>query len=276
MSDHVAQDPKAFREFELAGWQRAVDRYHDAWGGLTQQAAGALLDAVGVTRNARLLDLATGPGYVASMAYERNADVVGIDFSAQMIQKARNLYPDIRFEEGDAESLSFADETFDRVTMNFGILHLGNPQACINESFRVLRRDGRLGFTVWASPEEALIFSVILQSVAEYGRTAVIPHGPDFFHYSSSSECRKALTAAGFTGIEVMPIDLTWHLPDADDIFDAFLYGTARTGGLLRAQDDTARTAIATQVRDAVVAFRANNGHVAIPMPAILAIGNKS
>lgn len=73
-----------------------------------------------------------------------------------------------------------------------------------------------------------------------------------------------------------MPIDLTWHLQDVDDIFDAFLYGTARTGGLLQAQDDTARTAIATQVRDAALAFRATNGHVAIPMPAILAIGNKS
>ena len=57
----------------------------------------------------RVLDVATGPGYVAGAAAASGATVVGLDFSPPMIAEARRRYPDIEFHEGDAEALPFDD-----------------------------------------------------------------------------------------------------------------------------------------------------------------------
>ena len=45
-----------------------------------------------------------------------------------------------RFQEGDAESLAFPDESFDAVAINFGVLHLARPDAALSEACRVLVR----------------------------------------------------------------------------------------------------------------------------------------
>src|ERR671933_523234 len=57
-----------FRDFEHAGWEGAAAAYAEYWGPLTRQAVEPLLDAVGAGPGVRLLDVATGPGYVAAGA----------------------------------------------------------------------------------------------------------------------------------------------------------------------------------------------------------------
>ncbi len=74
-------DPKEFRAFEQDGWQKIPQQYHEAFTDLTTQAIGPLLDPVGVKQGMRLLDVATGPGYVAAAAAELGAQVIGVDFS---------------------------------------------------------------------------------------------------------------------------------------------------------------------------------------------------
>ena len=86
-------NPSAFRAFEHAGWENIPTRYHDAFGNLTSQAIELLLDAVDVRSGVRVLDLATGPGYVAAAAAQRGASVVGVDFSAAMVAEARHTIP---------------------------------------------------------------------------------------------------------------------------------------------------------------------------------------
>src|SRR5262245_35551019 len=112
MTDTVVES-EAFHAYELAGWQGAVQAYHDHFRSLTSQAIGPLLDMVRANQTASLLDMATGPGYVAAAAQRRGAKVIAIDFSEQMIAKARYLYPFIDFRIGDAESLTFDDGQFD-------------------------------------------------------------------------------------------------------------------------------------------------------------------
>src|SRR6266545_1280703 len=96
-------DVAAFHEFEKSGWERASAHYEDAFGALTRQTAGRLLDAAGVSSGSRVLDVATGPGSIAAAAAARGAEVVGLDFSAAMIADAQRRYPSIAFREGDAE-----------------------------------------------------------------------------------------------------------------------------------------------------------------------------
>ena len=156
-------DPSAFRAFEHTGWEKIPLQYHDAFGDLTTQAIQPLLDAVDVRRGVRVLDVATGPGYVAAAAAQCGASVVGVDFSAAMVAAARRHHPLVAFQEGDAEALPFADSCFDAVVMNFGLLHLGRPEQALAEALRVLRAGGKVGFTVWAKPEEVVGFGAVLR-----------------------------------------------------------------------------------------------------------------
>jgi SAM-dependent methyltransferase len=268
---NVSAEPEAFREFEYSGWQRAVDRYHAGWGELTGQAVGPMLDALGVGPGDRLLDVASGPGYVAAAAAARGADVTGVDFSPAMVDKARALHPGGRFIAGDAHELPVADQAFDAVSMGFGMLHLARPEAAMREAWRALRPGGRYAFTVWAPPEHTLGFQLVLGAVERHGEAVPLPHGPDFFHYGRPEAARAGLLAAGFSAPEVTLVEMVWRPPGAEAVFPAFADGTARTGGLLRRQPPAARRAIEADVRRAAARFVTAAGTVEIPMPAVLA-----
>lgn len=257
-----------FREFEHAGWEKLPPAYDRAFARLTTQAIPALLDAVGVKQNSRLLDVASGPGYVAAAAAERGAGVTGVDFSAAMVADARRRYPAITFQEGDAEALAFPDASFDAVTMSFGMLHLGKPDQAMREACRVLRRGGKFAFTVWAGPEESRGFGIVLAALRRHGNPDVpLPPGPPFFRFSDEAECRRSLLEAGFASPQFRKIPQTWRFDSPQDLW-AFMYGsTVRTGALLRAQTPQALEAIRAEVAAAVT----NE----VPMPAVLASATK-
>jgi SAM-dependent methyltransferase len=262
---------QGFHEFEHTGWERASAHYGDAFGALTIQTAPFLLDAVGASTGTRLLDVATGPGFIAGAAAARGAVVVGLDFSAAMIAEARRRHPSIDFREGDAEALPFETATFDAVMMNFGLLHLARPDRAIAEARRVLRSGGRYGLTVWAGPEQAVGFGMVLRSVQEHGDTNVpLPEGPPFFQFSAADEFVNALARAGFTDVAVRTVPLVWTLTSPDAVFDALSRGGVRTAAVLRAQTPEAISAIRAAVRQKVEAFAADGAYL-LPMPAVLA-----
>jgi SAM-dependent methyltransferase len=256
----------SFREFEHAGWEKLPARYHDAFGALTTQCIGALLDAVSPGR--KLLDVASGPGYVAAAAAARGCQVTGLDFASAMVAEAKQRYPHIAFREGDAEELPFPDASFDAVTMNFGLLHLGRPERALAEARRVLRPGGKFAFTVWAKPEESRGFGIVLGAIQKHGNMNVpIPAGPPFFRFSDEGECRRALGEAGFGSIGFSKISQTWRLASAEQLWEFMLGSTVRTGALLRAQTPRALAAI----RAEVIACATNE----LPMPAVLASAAK-
>lgn len=272
---NIAKDPEAFREFEYLGWQNSVERYHAAWSGLTGQAARPMLEALGVSAGTTFLDVASGPGYLAEAARRAGADAVGLDFSPAMLEKGGQANPGVAFRLGDAQELPFDSESFDAVGMNFGMLHLAEPEAAVREAYRVLRHGGRFAFTVWAPPSEAQAFALVLKAVEQHGEHVTIPHGPDFFFYSQPDESKTVLTTVGFAAANVVMIELEWRLADPADVFPSFLHGTARTGGLLRQQNHSARTEIERAVTRSAARFGTAGGGVVIPMPAVLACGVK-
>ena len=273
MTNYLLPDP--FWTFEHTAWERSARAYHNFWTRLTSQTIEPLLSAVRSSDTTRLLDVATGAANVAQAAVGKGTRVVGVDFSTAMLAQARKQHPEVDFCEGDAEALPFADSSFDAVVINFGLLHFGNPEQALEEAYRVLRPDGRITFTVWAVPETAIGFQIMLRAIETHGDPNVpLPEGPPFFRFSDPTESERTLQAIGFTNASITEVQQIWQLSSPDDLFIAFYEGTARTGGLLRAQSREALDNIRTAVIKAAATYEKGRG-VEIPMPAVLTSAQK-
>jgi demethylmenaquinone methyltransferase/2-methoxy-6-polyprenyl-1,4-benzoquinol methylase len=104
-----------------------------------------------------VLDLCTGTGKLAHelLNYIRpGGRVIGVDFSAAMLEQARRLEPDVEFRLGDVTHLPDADGTIDAVTIGFGLRNLVDREAALGEMFRVLRPGGRLVILEFAPPPQ--------------------------------------------------------------------------------------------------------------------------
>jgi ubiquinone/menaquinone biosynthesis C-methylase UbiE len=273
-------DTLAFHEFERQGWETAAQAYSRHLSRLTSMAIPSLLEAVHTGRSVRLIDLATGPGYVAEAAQKAGCDVVGVDFSENMIALATSMHSGIEFEVADVQKLPQANRSFDSAVMNFGILHLSEPERGLAEIFRILKPGGEMAFTVWAGPEEAEGFNLIRRALETFGNETLgneeisIPAGPSFFGFSDSEHTRQVLTDLGFVNIVSRRLSLVWIVDSAQDVFAAIYEGAARTGELLRRQSPDALTAIRKAVVESCAPYMLN-GKARIPMPAVVYSASK-
>lgn len=93
---------------------------------------------------APVLDCATGTGRLADALRGRGGPVVGLDFSAEMLVRARERLPEDPFVRGDVTSLPFGDAAFAGVTIGFGLRNVADPNAGLAEMARVVRPGGRV------------------------------------------------------------------------------------------------------------------------------------
>lgn len=270
-------DVEAFKRFEHDGWEQSVPTYDHLFGSLTQQMIAPLVGELKPKTGEKFLDIATGPGYVAAKALESGCNVTAIDISEAMIARARGAFPNgIDFRVGDAEALPRGEAVFDVITMNFGMLHLAQPERAARDACRVLKPGGRFGFTVWAQPELSVGFSIVLRAIETHDCPAVrLPAGPPFFKYAEKEEGIGLLTAAGFVSAKAQLTHLTWRLPNTDSLFEAFYQGTARTGGNLHAQGKENLDRIRRAVGEAAARYERASA-VELPMAAWVYMGVKS
>jgi SAM-dependent methyltransferase len=135
-----------------------------------------------------ICDLGCGPGHVAKYLRGRGANVIGIDLSPQMIERARRLVPGVPFEAGDMRALDAADGAWQAIVAMYSIVHL--PRETLPEVFREWRR-------VLAPGGAALVsFHIGTEPVHRdewWGHAVSI----DFLFFQTA-EVTRALEAAGF------------------------------------------------------------------------------
>ncbi len=91
--------------------------------------------------------------HASSIAFAKTgAQVIACDFSLGMLKEGHKRSPQLIFSAGDALSLPFADETFDAVTISFGIRNVNNVDLALKEMFRVTKPGGRIVVCEFSSP----------------------------------------------------------------------------------------------------------------------------
>lgn len=147
-----------------------------------------------VAERGEVCDMGCGPGQIARYLHERGAKVFGIDISPRMVEEARRLNPDIRFEVGDMMGLPLNDSVLAGITAFYAIVNIdpGALPLVFREMNRVLRPGGLL-LLVFHIGEE------ILHEEELWGR----PISMDFFLFQTAA-IRDLLENAGFLVQEVV------------------------------------------------------------------------
>ena len=268
-------DPEAVHAFEHAGWQQAAAEYDATFAQATAPFVEALLDAAGVVAGIRVLDVCCGTGLVTAAATARGARTIGLDFSPAMLHQARHAHPELQFDEGDAEALPYAEDSFDVVVSNFGIHHVPRPDKALAEAARVLRPGGRVAFTTWAVPAENIAWRLLFDAIREHGDLDAAKTPPSGGNLGAAEAVLRLLGDAGFADVRAEPVCREWRVDDPHDLFAALSRGTVRTAALIAAQPAAARPAIEAAVSRAAMQYRRGDGF-AVPIVAILACGTKS
>ena len=108
-----------------------------------------------------VLDIATGTADLAIItAKYTNAEIIGLDISDRMLKVGKekitnkNLNNRIKLINGDAENLSFNNETFDAITVGFGVRNFENLEKGLNEIYRVIKEGGYVAILEPSYPEK--------------------------------------------------------------------------------------------------------------------------
>lgn len=270
-------DPEAFRRFEKAAHDRVAASYHDFFAPVTSLVIEPLLDAARVGGGTRLLDVATGPGFVARRAVERGAaPVIGVDLSPKMVALALQLHPGLDFREADAEALPFANGAFDAVLSNFGIGHFPRPEHAVAELTRVLAHGGMLALSWWDLPSRARVNGIFFDAVNEVGVAPPpgLPAGPPPFRFSSDKEFAGLLRSAGLKQVEVRTVGFTHRLPDTEGWWNGGLSSLARASASIHGQPAEVQRRI-REVFDRLAAEYVVPGGFDVPVSAKIASGRK-
>lgn len=267
----------AFDDFEASAWEERVDGYVGFFGAVTGRLVKPLLDLARVGPGTRVLDVATGPGYVAAEAARRGASAWGVDVAEAMVARAATEHPGIEFTRADAQSLPFENGAFDAVVGNFGLPHFGRPELAVAEGVRVLAPDGRLALTTWDVPAEMRMFGVFLEAVGEAGAGPPdgLPPGPDVFRFSDDVEFRRLLERQDLVDVALRRIAFTHRVESFDDFWRALQRGTVRMASLVLGQPEEVRERIRTALEQRLAAY-GTDGRFDVPVSVKLAAGRKS
>ncbi|MGD9588025.1 MAG: class I SAM-dependent methyltransferase [Pyrinomonadaceae bacterium] len=118
-----------------------------------ESTAEAFVERLNVQPGMKILDVACGSGNLAVIAAKKGADVTGIDIAENLIEAAKKRAEaeslNIKFEQGDAEAMPYAEDSFDLVMTMFGAMFAPRPAVTASELVRVCRPGGRIAMANW-------------------------------------------------------------------------------------------------------------------------------
>ena len=192
--------------------------------------ARSLVREARIHEGARVLDVATGTGKVATEAARAvgpQGSVLGVDLSEGMLARARpkaGALP-VEFRQMDAESLELDDATFDFVLCGFGIFFLPDMVRGLGEMRRVLRPGGRLVFSTWTKQTFEPLGERTLACLERYDIPRPPPPAEPWMECKEPAHLLTALERGGFQNGQVIPQRAGYFIQPEE--WWTFMWGTS-------------------------------------------------
>lgn len=187
-----------------------------------------LVEHAEINVGATVLDVAFGKGaslFPSIHKVEENGQVIGIDFSQEMVRETQLLIYEQRLCNAklfqmDAELLDFVDNSFDYVLCGLSTAFFSDSLRAIDEMYRVLKDGGKLGLSTWKKREKQGILDKVYSKLFpenQHRNLNNIKGRPDF---GSIDGIEKVLKNIGLKNIEIFVEEKTFYYKDEEEWWD--------------------------------------------------------
>ena len=245
---------------------------------IAEPVSEPLLEAAGLQRGERVLDVACGTGIIARGAaalVSATGSVTGVDVAPDMVDVAKSVAaPDaahIEWHVADAASLPLPDASFDVVLCQMGLMFMEDRPGALTEMRRVLRPGGRVAVSTPGPIQPA--FQVMERGIEEHIDPGLGKFVAGVFSMHDASEMKALLASAGFPSATATTVQVDLRLPGPAEWLWQYIELTP-IGPLVAAADPQARTALE---RDVVAAWQpyVARGRLQVQQPMVIATGRR-
>ena len=244
---------------------------------LFRPAAELLVTAAPPRPGDRVLDVACGTGIVLRTAASHvgpDGTLTGVDINPDMVTVARQVAERegiaAEFHEAPAETLPFADGSFDVVLCGLGLMYFTDRPAALAEMRRVLADGGRLALTVWQDiARQHPIHPTFLQAMATPLGYADYRELPNPFSLGDTEGLRSLLADAGFDGVELEPAEMTAWFPNPQGWLEESIQAATVAIPAFKDLDEVEQEDVTEHVKREVEPFVEEltvDGQLALPM----------
>ena len=271
----------------LREWRESAaywDKYSDVIRAMFMPLTRALIEDVPIVKGQTVLDVAGGSGEPSLTIAETvgpNGSVTCTDFAAEMVEvakaaAARRGLTNVTFRQCSADSLPFADDTFDVAVSRLGAMFFPDPLAGLREMLRVVKPGGALACVVWRAAELNPFFSVSSEVVSRYVEPAPEEaDAPGAFRFSESGKLAGLLKDAGAVEVRERILKSEIAAPVAlEDYWEMRSEISDTLRSKLASLPAEQRTQIAKEVQSAAAPYFPNN-RMNFPGETLIVTGRK-
>ncbi len=214
------QDRDEIKQHERDAWASVADGWMRRDELLRRGAASVterMLELAGIVPGHQVLDIASGtgePSLSAARLAGAHGRVIGTDLTEEMLAYAREKaaqagLDNIEFHCVDGEELDFPANTFDAVTVRWGLMFMPAPTACLQQAHGVMKEGARLAAACWSAPEKNPFVGVLIKTLANYMDIPRPPPGtPGIFALADPEILQSIVEDAGFRDVELEELEL--------------------------------------------------------------------
>jgi len=226
----------------------------------------ASLDGMGNIEGLKVLDLGCGCGESALELAARGAQVVGLDISAPMIERARarqfsESLDLLEFVCADAEGYG-ETASFDRIYSRFGCMFFEHPVTAFAHLHTLLKSDGRMQLMCWQSPKDNPWMSVAGRAIAPFlpEQPARDPRAPGPFAFADTAYVAGVLSDAGFVDVDFESVPQRVQVAPSIEEAIAFQLDIGPASRALRAMNSHDAAKALNAIRQALEPFTTDQG----------------
>ena len=228
-------------------FRASADAYDRLVGRYGSQLATALIGFAGVEPAMSALDVGCGPGALTGELVARlgAARVRAADPSEPFVQACRSRHPGVEVIHAPAETLPFADGTFDAVLSQLVVNFMGDPQAGVREMARVARPGGIVASCVWDYAGEMTLLRSFWDAAREVEpqRAAAADEGV-VMPWCGDGELAELWQAAGLRDVRFGVLVVSAAYSSFEDLWAPLPTGVAPSGAFCKSLGEEPRAAL--------------------------------